>query len=85
MGPKGLLLFFFQLAHFSYNMKHAISIRWLANPNPNPTQDATTFLTIFEANMNVFVFVKVKILVFIKWLYRSPLMLAIEFENCYHI
>ena len=48
-------------------MKHAISTRWLANPN----RSWSAFLIIYGAHMNISFIVKVKVPLLIKWSYGS--------------
>ena len=49
-------------------MKHAISVRWLANPK---CHSVANFLVIFEAWMNILFIVKARILRVFKWSCRS--------------
>ena len=60
--------YFLQLAHFSWDMKHTISLRWLVNPNQGPSD----FPYIFGAHMSILFIFKVKICMLIKSLSRSP-------------
>ena len=64
MGLKYLL---FQLAHFSLDVKHIISMRWLAIQ----IKAVATFLKNFKAHMNILFIIKVKIFMLVKWSYRS--------------
>ena len=74
-GRWVLNAYFFQLAHFSYDMTHASSTRWLANIN----QGFGCFPYIFVAHMNILLIIKVNTLVLIKWSYKVPtIMLTLE-------
>ena len=72
----GSLMFtFFRIVHFSYDMKHAISARWLATPNCTCSHWYVLeplSVKCFETHMNISFIIKVKILVLMKWPYRSP-------------
>ena len=61
-----------------WDMKHATSMRWLANLDCA----VAICLVTFRAHMNILIFMKVKIFVLIKWSYNPPppppFMLIIE-------
>ena len=61
--------YFFLLAHFSYDMKHAISTRLFSKYK---SRSKLLFLVVFEAHMNILFIIEATILVLVKWSYRSP-------------
>ena len=69
---------FLQLVHFSKDVKHTPSTRWLANPN----QGCSHFHHNFGSSYEYLIYInKVKIHVLIKWSYRPPhlcLLLSLE-------
>ena len=74
MGLKWLLLS--GLAHFSENMKHAISTGMISKSN---FEAINTFFKEIGAHMNILFIIKVKILMLIRLLYIGPPnMLIIE-------
>ena len=47
-GRRVLNGYFFQLAHLSWDMKHMISLRWLANPKRGPSHFPYNFWSSYE-------------------------------------
>ena len=69
---------FFRLAQFSYDMKHANTTRWLANPNWGHDRFSHMFWSSYEH----LIVVKVKIFVLIPWSHRSPpVLLHVEIRR----
>ena len=68
----------------SLDMKHAISMRWLAK---SMLEVIASVLVVFGAHVNSVFIIEVKICAFVKWSYSHPPImfttLSIMFSACY--